>query len=273
MPTLQQSIAFGPMGLSISSLLIVFAFLMALLVGSLIGRRGKIPVSDTLFTILFIALVGARVVFVWRYWGSYDGILDRLDIRDGGFDPLGGLVAGGVYALWKIWRSPTQRLVLGGALATGGIAWGLTAGSLIMIDQHARPLPDVEMMTREGASISLPMIADSSGQPMVVNLWATWCPPCRREMPVFEEAQQQEESITFVFANQGESLSRIDDFLVGESLELDNVLLDQGNRLGMAAGAHAMPTTLFYDQSGRLIYTHFGELSKATLQQGIDRLH
>ena len=90
---LQQSIAVGPMGFSIHQLLIGLAFLLALLAGALLGRRHRVAVSDTLFTLLLVALVGARLVFVLRYWGEYEGLLGRLDIRDGGFDIVGGLIA------------------------------------------------------------------------------------------------------------------------------------------------------------------------------------
>lgn len=270
---LQQSIALGPMGFSIHQLLIGLAFLLALLAGALLGRRHRVPVSDTLFTLLFFALIGARLIFVVRYWGEYDGLLDRLDIRDGGFDVVGGIVIGLAYAGWALWRSPRQRMPLSGALLVGGLTWGLSAGSALLMDHQSRPLPDVALITREGEHINLPQMSQTSQQPMVVNLWATWCPPCIREMPVFEEAQQRETGITFVFVNQGESPAHIEAFMDEHGFTLDNVWLDLSNGVGQATGAHAMPTTLYYDANGQLVNTHFGELSSATLQRGLERLH
>src|SRR5690554_2779783 len=120
---LNQSIAIGPLGLSIGQLLLALAFSIALLAGALIGRRHRTPIADTLFTLLLVALVGARLLFVVRYWGSYDSILGMLDIRDGGFDLLGGLIAGIGYAVWRLWKTPTQRAALGGALLAGLFAW------------------------------------------------------------------------------------------------------------------------------------------------------
>src|SRR5690554_6429400 len=96
---LNQSIAIGPLGLSIGQLLLVLAFSIALLAGALIRRRHRTPTADTLFTLLFVALVGARLVFVAGSGGGTDGPRAMLAIRDGGFDPLGGLVAGVGYAL------------------------------------------------------------------------------------------------------------------------------------------------------------------------------
>ena len=269
---LNQSVAIGPLGLSIGQLLLVLAFIMALLAGALIGRRGRIPVADTLFTLLLVALVGARLLFLARYWDGYDSALAMLDIRDGGFDPLGGMVAGLGYVLWRLWKAPRQRLPLAGALLAGAFTWGVTAGPLLLLESQARPMPDTPLVTLEGQAIDLPTLAAREGKPMVVNLWATWCPPCRREMPVFERVQQEEQDITFVFVNQGEDVALVNRFLDHESLSLKNVLLDAPTALGDATGAMAMPTTLYYDAEGRLVDTHFGELSRATLTRGLERL-
>lgn len=272
MQALNQSIAVGPMGFSIGQLLIILAFGVALLTGALIGRRHRTPTADTLFNLLLIALLGARLVFVARYWSSYDGILSLLDIRDGGFDLVGGLAAGLGYAAWRLWRSPRQRRPLGGALLAGLLAWGLTAGPLLLLEQQGRPLPDTPLTTLTGAAIDLPELAERENKPLVVNLWATWCPPCRREMPVFEQVQNEASDITFAFVNQGENVALVNRFLDEQSLQLDNVLLDARTALGDVTGAMALPTTLFYNAEGQLLDTHFGELSHATLRQGLERL-
>lgn len=269
---LQQSIAIGPMGFSLHHLVIGLAFLLALLAGALLGRRHRVSVSDTLFSALFIALLSARLVFVLRYWGEYDGLLARLDIRDGGFDLIGGLLGALAYAGWALWRSPRQRLPLGGALLVGGLVWGAVVGSSTLIEQQSRPLPDTALLTQHGQPTSLVQLAQQQQQPLVVNLWASWCPPCIREMPVFEHAQQTEQDITFVFVNQGESAQQIEAFLQQHGFSLKNVWQDPSNALGQATGAHAMPTTLYYNSDGQLVNTHFGELSRATLEQGLSRL-
>lgn len=269
---LQQSVAIGPMGFSLHQLMIGFAFVLTLLAGALIGRRHRVAVSDTLFTLLFVAMVAARLVFVVRYWSDYDGLLARLDIRDGGFDILGGVMAGLGYAGWVMWRSPRQRVPLTGALLVGALAWGLTAGSTLLLEQQARPLPATPLLTLNGDPTTLTKLAQQQQQPIVVNLWASWCPPCIREMPVFEEAQQQAQDITFVFVNQGESLQHIHTFMHEHGFNLNHVWQDPSNALGQATGAHAMPTTLYYNADGDLVSTHFGELSRATLQDGLTRI-
>ena len=88
---------------------------------------------------------------------------------------------------------------------------------------------------------------------MVVNLWASWCPPCRREMPVLAAAQKQQPWASFVFANQGESNATVQRYLSDSQLDLVNVTLDRDTRLGFVAGSMALPITLFYDAQGQLV--------------------
>jgi thiol-disulfide isomerase/thioredoxin len=121
-----------------------------------------------------------------------------------------------------------------------------------------------------GESTTLAGVAQ--GQPMVVNLWASWCPPCRREMPVLAAAQQQEKGMTFVFVNQGEGAGTALHYLSSQQLDLRHVLFDAVAQLGHATGSSALPTTFFYDADGRLVDTHFGELSKASLASKLAKL-
>ena len=106
---------------------------------------------------------------------------------------------------------------------------------------------------------------------MVVNLWASWCPPCRREMPMLEQAQQARDDVSFVFVNQGESVDAVETFLQRESLSLDHLYRDPNMAFGRKVGAMAMPTTLYYNGDGQLVDTHFGELSRATLDRSLER--
>lgn len=149
--------------------------------------------------------------------------------------------------------------------------WGATGGALSLM-QSTRPMrPDVKLVTLDGHSITLYAIAARHPhQPMVVNLWASWCPPCRAEMPMLAAAQAHDPNVTFVFANQGESASAARQFLSSESLTLNNVLLDSGRRLARSVGTQAYPTTLFYNAAGRLVDRHMGMLSRATLTQAIE---
>ena len=107
---------------------------------------------------------------------------------------------------------------------------------------------------------------------MVINLWATWCPPCRREMPVLRDAQRHHPDITFVFVNQAESVPVIRDYLAAERLVIDNVLVDPVGTLSRQLNAFAYPTTLFFDSRGMLFMRQVGGITKASLEERLTML-
>jgi thiol-disulfide isomerase/thioredoxin len=174
-------------------------------------------------------------------------------------------------ALWNGWHQPALRQPLLWGLVAGLLAWGAMFGVMSALNKASHSgLPMVSLNSLDGTPTDL--AAMSKGRPMVVNLWATWCPPCRREMPVLAAAQQQESQVTFVFTNQGEGSAVVQRFLGASGLTLSNVLLDPVTALGRAVGSTALPTTLFYDASGQLVDTHLGELSAASLADKLNRL-
>lgn len=132
-------------------------------------------------------------------------------------------------------------------------------------------------LTRHTALIRLDggttQLAQLTGKPMIVNLWATWCPPCRREMPMLEVAQKQYPRITFVFVNQREEPAEIRAFLDGQDLQLNHVLIDFHGAIPRIVGSNKIPTTLFYGANGRLVDTHIGALTAAELSAILQQLN
>ncbi|OLO07537.1 thiol:disulfide interchange protein [Salinicola sp. MH3R3-1] len=271
MNPLDRSIALGPLGVSLGQLLLALAMVVALIVGPWMGRRRQVSVGDVLFNALLIGVIGARIVFVARYWQSYDTFWSWLDIRDRGFEPLAGLAIAFAYLAWRFWRQPAMRRPLGAAVLSGALAWSMTAGALTLMAPRGASLPSIPLAALGGSPVVLPTVLQEADRPMVVNLWASWCPPCRREMPMLEQAQQARNDVSFVFVNQGESVDAIETFLQRESLSLDHLYRDPDMTFGREVGAMAMPTTLYYDADGQLVDTHFGELSRATLDRSLER--
>ncbi len=248
---------------------------VALLVGALVGRKRGVATSDCLINSFLVGFLVARLSFVILYIDSYlDAPLSMLDIRDGGFMVAPGLVAGMSSALWWGWRSPALRWPLGAAMLAGFVMWGGTIGAVSLMEATRTSIPTASFHRLDGEPVTLGNLgAAEEGKPRVVNLWATWCPPCRREMPVLQAAQARESGVAFIFANQGESFNQVQSYLSQEGLELENVLLDPTTELGRVSGSRALPTTLFYDAEGRLVDHHLGELSEASLKQKLESIH
>lgn len=262
----------GPFPVPVSQLLLMVALLAALAVGHLAGRRQQTGgIGHSLSDMLIIALLAARIAFVAIWFDTYrDAPWSILDIRDGGFTPWAGVAAALLVAIWQGGRRAALRkpLILG--LAAGALVWGGMFGALRMMEKEKPALPTVRLTTLAGERVDLAGLA--AGKPLVVNLWASWCPPCRREMPVLAAAQQQETGVRFVFANQGEDGATAQRFLSSSQPGLSHVLLDPDTALGKAVGSTALPTTLFYNASGQLVDAHLGELSTASLASKLQQL-
>jgi thiol-disulfide isomerase/thioredoxin len=157
---------------------------------------------------------------------------------------------------------------MGLGVASGLLFWWLANLGLSAQHQDAH-LPGLTLRNAAGEPV---LLSDYRGRPLVINLWATWCPPCRREMPVLQAAQQANSDVTFLFVNQAESPREVATFFTSQGLHLDNVLFDGHGELAQQVGSAALPTTLFYRPDGRLLGSHLGELSNASLKRSLDSL-
>ena len=259
----------GPLVIALDHLLLLAALGLATLVGWRVAKRGGDNPESSLFSLFLLGLLGARVGFVLAYWPMYrDDPLQIIDIRDGGFSPWAGLAVVLLGALWTGWRKPARRRPLGWGLLSGALFWLLSSWASHLYEQNTR-LPQLTLLDARGQAVAL----DSHrGRPLVINLWATWCPPCRREMPVLQQAQHDYPQVTFLFVNQGETPQIVTNFLATTGLNLSHVLFDAGGQLAAQVGSMALPTTLFYDTDGRLVGSHLGELSRASLHHALQSL-
>jgi thiol-disulfide isomerase/thioredoxin len=263
------SFSLGPFSLALSHLLLLLAVVLATFVGWLSGRRQGINPERTLFNLFLLGLVFARLGFVGVYWAQYRGDWLRIvDIRDGGFLPWIGVVAVVIGALVQGWRKPHLRHSLGAGVISGLLFWWL-ANLAIGVTQQDAHLPDISLRNAAGEPVR---ISDFQGKKLVINLWATWCPPCRREMPVLQAAQESNPDVAFLFVNQAESPQEVATFLTRQGLQLNNLLFDDTGELARQVGSAALPTTLFYRPDGRLLASHLGELSAASLAHALEQL-
>lgn len=266
------AITIGPFALATSWVILLVCAAIAVVVGYFVGRRQQVRIGATLADMLLAAGLAARFAFVVAWFENYRAApWTMIDIRDGGFTPWAGLVAALLVALWQGWRRAALRGPLVVGLMAGTLIWIISPAVLRMGTGPAlSDLDEVSLMTLQGSPQSLSSLAQ--GRPVVVNLWATWCPPCRREMPELAAAQQQVPGVTFIFANQGENPVTVQKYLTASQLVLANVVLDSRKKLGEQLGSTALPTTLFFDARGRLVDTHLGALSSASLASKLKKM-
>jgi thiol-disulfide isomerase/thioredoxin len=262
-----ETLHLGPLALSVAHLITLAALMLGLSLAGRASRPPAVDVSRHAWRIAALALMTARLGFVWRYRAAYaETPLDILNIRDGGWDAQLGVIAAWVYTLVLVRQHVPLRKPLLVSVGAASALW--LAGQLAQgLGQGGQAgMPAITLKTLAQGERSL---ASFEGKPVVINLWATWCPPCLREMPVLQRGQQLHTDIHYVFVNQGESAAQVQAYLSRHQLQLQHVLLDPKGQMAAAYDASAYPTTLFLDARGRLVARRTGELSWATLQEKV----
>ena len=140
----------------------------------------------------------------------------------------------------------------------------------IDLEQPGRPAPDVVAETIDGSSFRL---ADHRGEVVVVNVWATWCAPCRVEMPGFVDLQEafRDEGVQFV----GISVDQSGPGVVRSFVNEKNVNFPQVVNPTLAARhfpGDVVPRTYLIDKQGRIRYEHSGIILKWALDDVLETL-
>lgn len=261
-----NAVTLGPLVLAVdhySAILGIFAFI---LVTGMLTRRIDSRFHAWSSWVLIGGGAAARAGHVLLHWRNFaEEPLRILAFWDGGFYWPAGLAAALLSILLAL-RTARLRLwallPLALALVVWNTAWQLASGTSAI----ALPASSFESLAGEEQALA------AGGTPKVINLWASWCPPCRREMPMMAKTAASAEGIQFIFANQGESREIIERYLAQEGIALDTVLLDRFGDLGRHYGAPGLPATLFIDKQGVLKHAHLGEISRETLQSRLGEL-
>lgn len=265
-----QTLSIGPLAFPLAPLMLLLAIVAASAVASLVaGRERANAAGNAIFHAAVVGLLAARLAYLAQHATVYAATpLAAFDLRDGGWNASAGLIAGAAWLVWRGRRLPALRRALAGGAFAGAALW-ITASAAT--GGGTKSLPAAALNPLDGgAAVALAQVAP--GQPRVVNLWASWCPPCRAEMPMLAAAQQREKDVAFVFADQGESASAVHAYLTDQDLPLRNVLLDAKSALLREVGSAGLPTTLFYDAQGRLVAAHVGPLNAAALETRLREL-
>lgn len=261
-------LTFGPFLFDAARIALFAGLVPAVALALIMTRWNKSALSALLFALL-AALLAARLAYVALHGGYYlTAPLEALKLYKGGFLTWAGVAAFLACLLVLQRRSPSRAL----PLLLPGLAGLTVAGGVLLLltrEEPERQLPALALQTLDGRPAAL---GDFAGRPLVVNLWASWCPPCRQEMPVLQAAQDAHPEVAFVYLNQGEPVPTIAEYLEDSGLQLAEIWRDPHSSASKRLPARALPTTLFVDEQGRIRDAYTGELTPPRLRDGLRRL-
>ncbi len=170
-------------------------------------------------------------------------------------------------------RATTIRnigIIAGGALfliALFFLTGGRSPAQSVTVARQGSPLGDFALQDLEGNTVKL---SDYAGHPVLINSWATWCPPCRAEMPDLQAYYQahQDEGFIILALNAGEAKGTAANFAAGMGLSFP-VLLDPGTNVLNAMGIRNFPTSILVGRDGIVKTVHIGLFTPEALEQEI----
>ena len=174
----------------------------------------------------------------------------------------------------------TRRTLLS-IILVFGFAWifisadrsGSSTSGKIPAPQQGFLAPDFELQTTTGETIKL---SNLRGQAVLINLWATWCPPCRAEMPaiesIYEEYKDKGLVVLAVNMTYQDTFANIDPFIEEYNLTFP-VLLDTPNEVGSAYQLRSLPSSYFIDREGIISEVVIGgPMAEALLRTRVEQI-
>ena len=134
---------------------------------------------------------------------------------------------------------------------------------------EAGPAPDFALQSLDGRQVSL---SQYKGSVVLINFWATWCPPCKGEIPALEAAYRANKDRGFVIlgVDVGEPGPVVQTFVTGMGISYV-VLLDEQERMLVRYGGLGLPMSVLVDRDGIIRERQIGVISEAELQKYLDK--
>ena len=203
----------GPIVLPPERFATLLGLLAFILLASVLTKRVSALFNLWGTIVLVGSLAAARLTHVVLKWSFFkDDPLRAFAVWQGGFVWVGALP---VIIVASLLLLRNRRLIAWATVpSVAGVLVAHLAFQLIAAGAPISP-PVLTLASADGATVNL---AVPSGQISVINLWATWCPPCRREMPVLAAAEADNPDVQFIFVNQGEAPQTVRAYLDGQNL-------------------------------------------------------
>lgn len=151
-----------------------------------------------------------------------------------------------------LWRGPEQNAPVTASTSDGTAPTQAAPFNFSLLDQP-RPLPELHFVNGDGRPMTL---ADFRGRVVLLNLWATWCVPCRKEMPTLDRLQAKlggpDFQVITLSIDRG-GLPVVKQFYKELGLKSLGIYVDQSGKAASTLGAVGIPTTLLIDRQGREI--------------------
>lgn len=273
-----EALHLGPLMLPWTLIIILIGLMTVSIIDQMVSNKlrwDKAVIQvfrDSLWISVPIGLIGARIVFVLLHWDAYStSPLDIFKIQDKGFHLIGGIVTAIPYFLWKNKGLPGKSKAIFIFIFTLLLSLGIAFQNNLKQETHFPDSSFSSLIQHGEISENVPL-KQFIGQPTVINMWASWYPPCHREMPVLQQAHNQYPGINFVMLNQGEDQVTVQDYLRRYDLKFKHVLLDPYGEIPQQMNMFGLPSTLFFNAQGQLVERHMGELSPAMLQQYLKKI-